>query len=137
MTHNREVALHDVRTNQATLALVLIRTARARGVVLPYPKAKAAVRGAEILKRRQFKLSVTGLHELPSHLRPAVRWVCAALYELKGIDTTQYLTELDRLDAKDALEVIARWRANRIPTIPLSRSPVLSERAWIETFGIC
>jgi hypothetical protein len=135
--HKREVALPKAPTNHASLALALVRNAGARGVVLSYPKAKAAVRGVEILKRQQFKLTVTGLHELPSHLRPAVRWVCAALYEVKGIDPRQYLAELDRLDAKDALDTIARWRANRVPTIRPSRSPLLSESAWIEAFGIC
>jgi hypothetical protein len=36
---------------------------------------------------------------------------------------------------KDALDAVARWRASRVPMILPSRSPVLSERAWIEANG--
>jgi len=127
--------LSKVSTDRAVLALALIRSAQARGAKLPCQKAAAAVRGAEILKQHGLKLTVCTLREMPPTLRPAARWVFAVLREAKGIDPKQFLAELDRLDARDALDAVARWRANRIPSIHPGRPAVLSERAWIEANG--
>jgi hypothetical protein len=127
--------LSKVSTDRAVVALAMIRSAQARGTKLPCHKATAAARGAEILKRHGFKLTVSSLREMPSTLRPAARWVCAVLREAKGIDPERYLAELDRLDARDALDAVARWRANRVPTIHPGQPAVLSERAWIEANG--
>ena len=127
--------MSKVSTNQAVLALALIRSAEARGTKLSYKRAKAAVRGAAILKGRGFRLTVNSLRDMPSTLRPAARWVCAVLHDARGIDPEQYLAEFDRLDAADALDAVARWRSNRMPTIHPGRPAVLCERAWIEANG--
>ncbi len=127
--------MDGVQTYQASLTLRLIKIARSRRMNLPRVKAEAAARGLQILTRRGVKLTVASLRELTPTLRPAVRWACEALYEVKGIDPKQYLHELDRLDALDALDAVARWRDRRQPTIYPNRSPVLSERAWIEANG--
>jgi hypothetical protein len=122
--------LAGVQTDQA---LRLIEIAQSRGMSLPRAKAEAAARGLQILKRQGAKLTVGGLRALTPTLRPAVRWVCEALYEVKGIDPAPYLGELDRLDALDRLEAVRRWRGGRQPTLCSERSPV--DRAWIEANG--
>lgn len=132
---DEEEALDNVLADQDKLARNLMRSAAARGANLSYSKARAAVRGVEIMKRHGFKLALPSLREMPSMLRDAARGVCAVLHEVKGIDPKHYLAELDRLDIQDALDAVARWRADRAPTIHPNQPTVLSERAWIEANG--
>jgi hypothetical protein len=54
-----------------------------------------------------------------------------ALIQVVGVRTAN----LPDPKAKDALDPYVRERASRVPMIPPSRSPVLSERAWIEANG--
>jgi hypothetical protein len=123
------------QTDQVNLRNCLIRDATSRGAFLPYAKAERGAWGILFLRRRGLKLAARSFRDFPRSARVAARAVCGVIYDVRGIDPVPYLRELDRLDELEGLDAVARWRANRAPTIFPGRSPLVSERAWIELNG--
>jgi hypothetical protein len=124
-----------VQVDQIILTRRLMNDASSRGASLPYATAERGAWGMLFLTQRRLKLTPSNFREWPTAARQAARAVCGILYEVKGVDPKQCIRELDRLDALDGQDAVARWRASRVPMVLPSRPPVLSERAWIEANG--